>query len=121
MRKRGIRAVLQVELKGVAKCVYWGGDCAKNIFSRILEFRGHKTLHKVEVVKSSKAGRNKVIDIWDETEDSCRPLDIYAKQGVIPSIGIIISIQEVVEFKKRGHLALWSAMIRLSKCEKLTT
>jgi hypothetical protein len=59
--------------------------------------------HRVEVIESGEARRDKIVDVWDGTEGSYRPWDTYARWGVIPSVGVVISIQGVVEFKGRGH------------------
>jgi hypothetical protein len=90
----------------------------KNIFGGVLEFGSRSALCRVEVVESSKARGNEIVNIGDKTGGSCRPQDMYARRGVIPSVGIIISVKRVVEFKGKGHWVLWSGIIRLSKCEE---
>jgi hypothetical protein len=84
--------VLQVELEGIAKCINWKGDCIKDAFDGVLKFRGHKVSHRVEIVKSSEARRDKIVNVEDKTRGNCRPWDMYARWGVIPSISIIISV-----------------------------
>jgi hypothetical protein len=105
MREGTLRRILQVELEGIAGCGYWGSECTKDVFGRVLEFGGCGMLHRVQIVKSGKAGWDEIIYVQDGTRGSGRPWDTYARQGVIPSIGVVISVKRVVEFKGRGHCA----------------
>jgi hypothetical protein len=100
-----LRGVLQVELEGVTGRVYRGSDRTKDIFSGVLEFGGCGTSRGVEVVESGEARGNKIVDVRDSTGSSYRPRDTYARQRVVPSVGVVISVQGVVEFKRRGHCA----------------
>jgi hypothetical protein len=112
MREGTLRGILQVQLEGVASGGYWGGDHAKGVFGRILKFGVRGALHRIQIVKSGEAGRDEVIDVWDGTGGSYRPRDTYARWGVVPSVGIVISVKRVVEFKGRGHCALRSDMMQ---------
>jgi hypothetical protein len=109
VREGAFGRVLQVEVEGVARQAYGGSDCTKGIFGRVLKFRGHRTSHRIQVVKSSKARRDKIVDVGDGTEGSNRPQDMYARWGVVPFVSVVISVQRVVEFERRGHCAPQSA------------
>jgi hypothetical protein len=111
-REGTLRRILQVQLKGVAGGGYWGSKCTKGVFGRVLEFGGCGASHGIQIVESGEAGRDEVIDVRDGTGGSSRPQDTYARRGVIPSVGIIISVQGVVEFKRRGHCAPRSDMMQ---------
>jgi hypothetical protein len=106
-----LRGILQVQLEGVAGGGYWGSECAKGIFSWVLEFGGCWVSGGVQVVKCGEARGNKVVDVRDGTRGSSGPWDTYARQGVVPSVGVIISVKRVVEFKGRGHCAPRSDMM----------
>jgi hypothetical protein len=110
-REGALRGVLQVELKGIAGGGYWGREGPKGVFGRVLEFGGCGASHGVQIVECSEAGRDEVVDVRDGTGGGSGPRDTYARQGVIPSVGIIISVQGVVEFKRRGHCTLQSDMM----------
>jgi hypothetical protein len=111
MGKRTLRGVLQVQLEGIARQVYGGSDCMKDVFGGVLEFGGHGASHRIQIVKSGEARRNEVVDVQDGTGGSHRPWDMYARWGVVPSVGVVISIKGVVEFEGRGHCVLRSDMM----------
>jgi hypothetical protein len=65
----------------------------------------------VQIVKCGEARGDKIVDVQDGTRGSSRPRDTYARWGVIPSIGVVISVQGVVEFERRGHCVPRSDMM----------
>jgi hypothetical protein len=111
-REGTLRRILQVQLEGVAGGGYWGSECVKGVFDRILEFGGCGASRRIQIVESGEAGRDKIVDVRDETGGSSRPQDTYARRGVIPSVGIVISVKGVVEFERRGHCAPRSDMMQ---------
>ena len=111
-REGTLRGVLQVKLEGVAGGGYWGREGSKGVFGRVLKFGGCGVPGGVQIVESGEAGRDKVVDVRDGTRGSSRPRDTYARRGVVPSVGIIISVQGVVEFERRGHCASRSDMMQ---------
>jgi hypothetical protein len=120
-REGTLRRVLQVQLEGIAGGGYWGSKCTKSVFGQVLEFGGHGASRRVQIVESGEAGRDKVVDVQYGTRGSSGPRDTYARRGVVPFVGVVISVQRVVEFKRRGHCTPQSDMMRLSKCEEPTT
>jgi hypothetical protein len=78
MREGALRGILQVQLDGVAGGGYWGSDRAKGVFSGVLEFGGHGVLCGVQIIESSEARRDEIVDVWNGTRGSSRPWDMYA-------------------------------------------
>jgi hypothetical protein len=111
-REGALRRILQVQLEGVAGGGYWGSECTKGVFGQVLEFGGRGASRGIQIVKSSEAGRDEVVDVRDGTGGSSRPWDTYARQGVIPSVSVVISVKRVVEFEGRGHCAPRSDMMQ---------
>jgi hypothetical protein len=110
-REGTLRRILQVELEGVAGGGYWGREGSKGVFGWVLEFGGCGVLGGVQIVKRGEARRDEVIDVQDRTGGGGGPRDTYARRGVVPSVGIVISVQGVVEFERRGHCAPRSDMM----------
>jgi hypothetical protein len=110
-REGVLRGVLQVELEGVTGGGYWGCEGSKSVFSRVLEFGGRGASRGVQIVECSEAGRDEVVDVRDGTGGGSGPRDTYARRGVVPSVSVVISVQGVVEFERRGHCALQSDMM----------
>ena len=102
-REGTLRRILQVELEGVAGGGYWRCEGPKGVFGRVLEFGGRGASRRVQIVKCGEARRDEIIDVRDGTGGSGGPRDTYARWGVVPSVGIVISVKRVVEFKGRGH------------------
>jgi hypothetical protein len=73
-----LRGILQVQLEGVAGGGYWGSDHTKGIFGRVLEFRGRGALRGVQIIESSEARRDEIVDVWNGTGGSSGPWDTYA-------------------------------------------
>jgi hypothetical protein len=76
--REGTWRILQVQLEGVASGGYWGSDCAKGVFGQVLEFGGRGASRGIQIVESSEAGRDEVVDVRDGTGGSSRPRDMYA-------------------------------------------
>jgi hypothetical protein len=106
-----LRRILQVELEGVASGGYWRHEGPKGVFGQVLEFRGRGASRGVQIVECGEAGRDEVVDVRDGTRGGSRPRDTYARRGVVPSVGVVISVQGVVEFERRGHCASRSDMM----------
>ena len=54
----------------------------KDIFGRVLEFRGHKVSCKVEIVKCGEARGNKIIDV------RTRPVAVAGPRIYMPDKGL---------------------------------
>ena len=99
-------------MEGVAGGGYWGREGSKGVFGWVLEFGGGGAPGRVQVVECGEAGRDEVVDVRDGTGGGSGPRDTYARRGVVPSVGIIISVQGVVEFERREHCASRSDMMQ---------
>jgi hypothetical protein len=78
MREGTLRGILQVQLEGISGGGYWGSECTKGVFGRVLEFGGCGALRGVQIVKGGEARKDEVIDVRDGTGGSCWPRDTYA-------------------------------------------
>ena len=65
-------------MEGIADGGYWGSECIKGVFGQVLEFGGHRASRRIQIVKSSEAGRDEIVDVWDGTGGSSGPWDTYA-------------------------------------------
>jgi hypothetical protein len=118
---RSFRAVEEMKTKRVTSGGGRRSDGAKGFFGGVLEFGGGGAARK-QVVESGDTGREDIVYVREVTRGSGGPWDTYARsRGIIPSVGVVISIQGVIEFKGVRHCAAVSLMKRLSKCEEPTT
>jgi hypothetical protein len=109
--QEGSWASSSLEVEGVA--ARRRGYSPKDVFGRVLEFRGRRATSREEIIEGGDARREGVVDVGKDTRGCGGPWDTYSGRGGT-SIGVVIRIGGVKRIKRIGHLALRSARIRLS-------